>query len=90
MSRGPGILFFLAATAFNLAVTAALFFGALALWGLVLAPFLRLSSSAFVILPAFAAAVAGSALIYKAALKAYLRRRSGNPGGNPGDPLTKP
>lgn len=85
MKRGPGILFFLAATLFNLAVTAVLFFGSLALWGLVLAPVFRLSSSSIVILGAFALSVAGSALIYKAALGLYLRRT----GKGRGDPLTK-
>ena len=83
--KKPGILFFIMATLFNLAVTVLFFFGILALWGLVLAPLLRLPSSAFVILAAFVLSVAGSAFVYKAALKIYARRT----GGEMDNPLTK-
>jgi len=86
MKKTSRIAFFLAAVAFNLICTAALFFGLLFLWGAVLAPLLRLPSSSLVILCAFAASVVGSAYIYKRVL-AYCLRRFSNEKSNP---LTKP
>lgn len=71
--RLRSVLLFLAATVFNFLTAAGLFFGFLALWGLVLAPWLKLPSSAPIILAAFVLAVAGSGLIYRAAVKLFLK-----------------
>lgn len=72
--RARRVLLFLAATVFSFLSAAGLFFGFLALWGLVLSPWLKLPSSAPVILAAFVLAVAGSGLIYRAAVKLFLSR----------------
>lgn len=85
MSRTRTVLLFLAATVFLFIVASALFFGLLALWGLVLAPFLRLSSSSLVIFCAFVLAVAGSSLVYRAVLKRFAHGVE----HSSGDPLTK-
>ncbi len=76
---------FLAATVFNFLTAAVLFFGFLSLWGLVLAPWLRLPSSSPVIFASFVLAVAGSGVIYRAAVKLYLKKEAKAPDG----PLTK-
>ncbi|NLJ47816.1 MAG: hypothetical protein GX430_14810 [Treponema sp.] len=73
------ILLFLAATILNFLTAGILFFGFLALWGLVLAPWLKLPASSPVILAAFVFAVAGSGILYRAAVKRYLGRKRGNP-----------
>ena len=77
-SRGvrPGnVMLFLAATIRNFLTASVLFFGFLALWGLVLAPWLELPTSSPVIFAAFVLAVAGSGILYRAAVKLYLKRR---------------
>lgn len=74
-SRGRAVFLFLAATVFNFLIASLLFFGFLALWGLVLAPWLRLPTSSPVIFAAFILAVAGSGILYRAAVKLYLKRR---------------
>lgn len=73
-ARARGILLFLAATILNFLTASAFFFGFLALWGLVLAPWLRLPTSSPVIFAAFVLAVAGSGVVYRAAVKLYLRK----------------
>ncbi|MCX7023362.1 MAG: hypothetical protein NT080_01930 [Spirochaetes bacterium] len=67
-------LFMVGATAFNFVLTACAFFGLLALYGLAIAPLLRLRSSGFVILAAFALAVGIAALAYRFLFKALDRR----------------
>lgn len=84
-ARARIVLLFLAAAVFNFLTAGVLFFGFLALWGLVPAPWLRLSSSAPVILAAFTLAVAGSGILYRRVVKLYLKRT----GRNPDHPLTK-
>ncbi len=79
-SRARGVLLFLAATILNFLTASILFFGLLALWGLVLAPRLRLPTSSPVIFAAFVLAVAGSGVVYRAAVKIYLRRTGRDPG----------
>lgn len=74
--RARGVFLFLAATILNFLTAASIFFGFLALWGLVLAPWLRLPTSSPVIFAAFVLAVAGSGVIYRAVVKFYLRRRA--------------
>ncbi|HOX13531.1 MAG TPA: hypothetical protein P5313_04295 [Spirochaetia bacterium] len=79
-ARARGILLFLAATILNFLTASAFFFGFLALWGLVLAPWLKLPTSSPVILAAFVLAVAGSGILYRAAVKIYLRKTGRAPG----------
>jgi predicted metal-binding membrane protein len=79
-ARVRGILLFLAATILNFLTASILFFGFLALWGLVLAPRLRLPTSSPVIFAAFVLAVAGSGIVYRAAVRVYLRKSGRDPG----------
>lgn len=84
-SRVRAVFLFLAATVLNFLIASLLFFGFLALWGLVLAPWLKLPTSSPVIFAAFILAVAGSGILYRAAVKLYLRK-AGRTSGH----LTKP
>lgn len=72
--RPQGVLLFLAATILNFLTAGILFFGFLAFWGLVLAPWLKLPTSSPVIFAAFVVAVVGSGILYRAAVKLYLKR----------------
>lgn len=80
MKRGRRIFLFFSATIFNLLVTAILFFALLALWGLVLAPVARMSSSSLGIPLALVLSVVGDGLIYKAVLKRHTGKLE-KPGG---------
>lgn len=84
MKQGRAIGLFVLATVFNLVLIVVLFFGFLVLWGLVLAPLLKLPTSAIVVLFAFVFATAASVFIYRAAAKWYARRK-GLVGGGPSE-----
>ena len=82
MKQGRAIGLFILATVFNLVLIIALFFGFLILWGLVLAPLLKLPTSAIVVLAAFVFATVAAVFIYRAAAK-WDARRKGLAGGGP-------
>ncbi len=71
---GNAAIFVAAATAVNFILIGLAFFGFLTLYGLFLAPVLKLGSSAPVILAAFGLAVALDALAYRAVYPALARR----------------
>lgn len=83
MNQGRAIGLFVLATVFNLVLIVVLFFGFLTLWGLVLAPLLKLPTSAVVVLIAFVFATVASVFIYRAAAEWYARRKELVGGGPP-------